>query len=146
MNDILKDIIRSNLSSGHVLLEVKVNTNGDYVRIIIDSEKGITLEDTTKLSQKLKILEKFNDELPESYRLEISTPGVDRSLEFPFQYRKNINRMVNINILNDTSNKSITGKIIDANDLAVMVSNRSGNIDNISYDNIQSAKINLSFK
>ena len=146
MNDILKDIIRSNLSSGHVLLEVKVNTNGDYVRIIIDSEKGITLEDTTKLSQKLKILEKFNDELPESYRLEISTPGVDRSLEFPFQYRKNINRMVNINILNDTSKKSITGKIIDANDVAVMVSNRSGNIDNISYDNIQSAKINLSFK
>ena len=49
-------------------------------------------------------------------------------------------------ILKDGIQNSITGKIIDANDESVMVSNKSGDIDSILYENIHSAKVNLSFK
>ena len=146
MNEKLKNIIESYLSAGDVLLELKIHERGDYVRIVIDSENGVTLSQTTDLSRKLKNSEEFNNELPEIYRLEISTPGVDRSLEFPFQYRKNIDRLVNMKILKDGSQNSITGKIVDANDESVMVSNKSGDIDSILYENIHSAKVNLSFK
>ena len=146
MNEKLKNIIESYLSVGDVFLELKIHERGDYVRIVIDSENGVTLSQTTDLSRKLKNSDEFNNELPEIYRLEISTPGVDRSLEFPFQYRKNIDRLVNMKILKDGIQNSITGKIIDANDESVMVSNKSGDIDSILYENIHSAKVNLSFK
>ena len=146
MNEKLKNIIESYLSVGDVFLELKIHERGDYVRIVIDSENGVTLSQTTDLSRKLKNSDEFNNELPENYRLEISTPGVDRLLEFPFQYRKNIDRLVNMKILKNGSQNSITGKIIDANDESVMVSNKSGDIDSILYENIHSAKVNLSFK
>ena len=146
MRDNLKDIIRSNLLEGQILLDLSVNSGRDYVRIVIDSEDNVTLSDTTKLSRKLKLLEEFNDQLAEFYRLEISTPGIDRALEFPFQYRKNIDRQINIVTLKNGNQKTLKGKIIKASDEYVSVSNRSGNISNISYDSIKSAKIKLSFK
>ena len=146
MNDVMKDIIYSNLSEGQVLLELKVNTRRDYVCVIIDSESGITLEETTRLSRKLKLIEKFNSELAESYRLEISTPGIDRSLEYPFQYRKNIDRNINIKIVKNGVEKNLKGKIVGANNESVTVSSRSGNVSNVSYDFIESAKVKVSFK
>ena len=146
MRDNLKDIIRSNLLAGQILLDLSVNSGRDYVRIVIDSEDNVTLSDTTKLSRKLKLLEEFNNQLAEFYRLEISTPGIDRTLEFPFQYRKNIDRKINIKILKNGKQETLKGKIIKASDEYVSVSNRSGNISNISYDSIKSAKIKLSFK
>ena len=146
MRDNLKDIIRSNLLEGQILLDLSVNSGRDYVRIVIDSEDSVTLSDTTILSRKLKFLEEFNDQLAEFYRLEISTPGIDRKLEFPFQYRKNIDRQINIKILKDGNQETLKGKIINASDEYVSVSNRSGNISNISYDSRKSAKIKLSFK
>ena len=146
MRDNLKDIIRSNLLAGQILLDLSVNSGRDYVRIVIDSEDNVTLSDTTKLSRKLKLLEEFNNQLAEFYRLEISTPGIDRTLEFPFQYRKNIDRKINIKILKNGKQETLKGKIIKASDEYVSVSNRSGSISNISYDSIKSAKIKLSFK
>ena len=111
MNDVIKDIVSSNLLEGQVLLELKVNARRDYVCAIIDSENGITLEETTKISQKLKLFEKFNSELAESYRLEVSTPGIDRALEYPFQYRKNIDRNINIKMVKNGIRKKLKGKI-----------------------------------
>ncbi len=146
MNDVIKDIVSSNLSEGQMLLELKVNARRDYVCIIIDSEYGITLEETTRLSRKLKLFEKFNSELSESYRLEISTPGINRALEYPFQYRKNIDRIIKIKIIKNGIEKILKGKIVGANNESVTVSNRSGNVSNVSYDYIESAKVKVSFK
>ena len=146
MSDVIKDIVNSNLTEGQVLLELKVNARRDYVCVIIDSENGITLKETTGLSRKLKLFEKFNSELAESYRLEISTPGIDRALEYPFQYRKNIDRNINIKFVKNGTEKKIKGKIVGVNNESVTVSSRSGNVSNVSYDSIESAKIKLSFK
>ena len=146
MNDVIKDIVSSNLSEGQVLLELKVNARRDYVCVIIDSENGITLEETTRLSRKLKLFEKFNSELAETYRLEISTPGIDRALEYPFQYRKNIDRSINIKFVKNGIEGKLKGKIIGANNESVTVSSKSGNVSNVSYDSIESAKVKVSFK
>ena len=146
MNDVIKDIVSSNLLEGHVLLELKINARRDHVCVIIDSENGITLEETAKISRKLKLFEKFNSELADSYRLEISTPGIDRSLEYPFQYRKNIDRNINIKMVKNGIKKKLKGKIIGANNKSVTVSSRSGNVSTVSYDSIESAKLRVSFK
>ena len=146
MDDVIKDIVSSNLLEGQVLLELKVNARRDYVCAIIDSENGITLEETTKISRKLKLFEKFNSELAESYRLEVSTPGIDRALEYPFQYRKNIDRNIKIKMVKNGIRKKLKGKIIGADKESVTISSRSGDVSNVSYDSIESAKIKLSFK
>ena len=42
--------------------------------------------------------------------------------------------------------KKIKGKIVGVNNESVTVSSRSGNVSNVSYDSIESAKVKVSFK
>ena len=54
MNDTLISIVNSHLSTGYVLLDVSEDKRGNYIRIVIDSEGAVTLDDTTRLSESLR--------------------------------------------------------------------------------------------
>ena len=54
MNDKLKNIVEPHLAEGHILLDAVEDPRGSYLRIIIDSENSITLEETTSLTKNLK--------------------------------------------------------------------------------------------
>ena len=90
MNDKLKNIVEPHLAEDHILLDAVEDPRGSYLRIIIDSENSITLDETTSLTKNLKVSAEFETMYPNGYRLEVSTPGLDNSLKFPFQYKKNI--------------------------------------------------------
>ena len=54
-----------------------------YLRVYIDKEGGIDIEDCQALSEKLEeVLDKRNV-VPDSYILEVSSPGIDRVLRKP---------------------------------------------------------------
>ncbi|RMG68414.1 MAG: ribosome maturation factor RimP [Nitrospirae bacterium] len=50
------------------------------VRVIIDSEQGITIEDCERVSRQLEALLDIEDPIEGSYNLEVSSPGLDRPL------------------------------------------------------------------
>lgn len=51
-----------------------------YLRIFIDSESGITVEDTERMFRRMDVLLDEADPIAESYCLEVSSPGVEREL------------------------------------------------------------------
>ncbi len=51
-----------------------------YLRVYIDKEGGIDIEDCQELSEKLEAELDRVDLIPESYILEVSSPGIDRVL------------------------------------------------------------------
>lgn len=66
------------------------------VLIIVDSDKGLTIEDCANLSREFS---KTLDDSPlfeESYLLEVSTPGLDQPLKLKRQYFKNIGRRLKV--------------------------------------------------
>ncbi len=59
-----------------------------YLRIYIDKEGGVTIEDCESVS---RILEKKLDEkdpIEQAYILEVSSPGIDRPLKKPLEGKK----------------------------------------------------------
>ena len=50
------------------------------LRVSIDHEQGIQLEDCVRIDQKLQKLLDENDPIEEAYTLEVSSPGIDRPL------------------------------------------------------------------
>ncbi len=50
------------------------------VRVIIDSEQGITIDDCERVSRQLEALLDIEDPIDGSYNLEVSSPGLDRPL------------------------------------------------------------------
>ena len=51
-----------------------------YLRVYIDKEGGIDIEDCQELSEKLEAELDEKNTIPESYILEVSSPGIDRVL------------------------------------------------------------------
>ncbi len=125
-------------------MDISENTRSNFIRVVIDAERPVTLDDTTNLSKKLRNDDELDIRFPEGFRLEVTTPGLDKTLESPFQFRKNIDRKLKINFSNGDGTQTITGTLIDANDTCVYIRD-SGQDFNLRYDQINSAKVLISF-
>jgi len=140
----LTQIVENYLSSDLILMDISENTRGNFIRVVIDAERPVTLDDTTNLSKKLRNDDELDIRFPDGFRLEVTTPGLDKALESPFQFRKNIDRVLKINFSNGDGTQTVTGTLIDANDTCVNL-NESGQEISLRYDQINSAKVLISF-
>jgi ribosome maturation factor RimP len=62
---------------------------GRVLRIFIDKEGGAGIEDCSNVSKGLAALLDVDDPIPGgAYQLEVSTPGLDRSLKLPWHFEK----------------------------------------------------------
>ncbi len=80
--------IVSELLAGQDVIElvdveyVKEHTDW-YLRVYIDKDGGIDIEDCQELSEKLEVQLDERNVIPDSYILEVSSPGIDRVLRKP---------------------------------------------------------------
>ena len=85
---------------GYYLYDVEYVKEGkDYfLRIYIDNENGISLEDCEKVSNCVtEILDKA-DYIKEQYFLEVSSPGVERILRKDKHFEENLNQEIEIKL------------------------------------------------
>jgi ribosome maturation factor RimP len=145
MSDEIKNIIEPFLEDGQILMDVTHDVRGNFIRIIVDSEQALTLNDTANLTRSIKNSVETVSGFPDGVRIEVSTPGLDWPLSKPFQYRKNLNRNLEVVYNEDKSSTNITGKIISASDESFEL--ESGNKTlSLDYDQVKSALIEISFK
>ncbi len=67
---------------GYELIEIEYHPNPKFgvLRLYIDSENGIQIDDCSTVSQQISALIDVEDPLPGKFNLEISSPGLDRPL------------------------------------------------------------------
>ena len=67
---------------GYELVEIEYNPSSRHglLRLYIDHEDGIQLDDCTDVSNQLSALLDVEDPIPGHYNLEVSSPGLDRPL------------------------------------------------------------------
>src|SRR5688572_12542448 len=92
------------------------------VLIIIDSDKGITIDDCANLSREIS--KEFDDSqlFDDSYMLEVSTPGLDQPLRLTRQYHKNIGRRVKVVI----QEQVLEGKLVEVGDEKIKLEQEIG--------------------
>ena len=107
----IKNIITRKLADPNQFLVdviVKGHKGPKKVLIIIDSDKGVTIDDCANLSREISKafddLQLFDD----SYMLEVSTPGLDQPLRLARQYYKNIGRRIKV----VTHQQAVEGKLV----------------------------------
>ena len=68
---------------GYYLWDVEFVKEGadKYLRITIDNEEGITIEDCEKFHRGIDPILDEADPIPEAYILEVSSPGIERDLK-----------------------------------------------------------------
>ena len=88
--DNVKNIIESLIPSDFVVIDYNDFSQSGKIKLIIDSYKGVDLKSTSTLARKIKKSDIINNIYPNGLQLEISSPGIDADLKYPFQFSKNI--------------------------------------------------------
>ena len=71
-----------------VLLEFNAHKGSALVRLFIDAPGGVTLGDCEKVSREVEGRLDVADPIPQNYRLEVSSPGLDRPLVKPGHFER----------------------------------------------------------
>jgi len=134
-------------SLGLTLWDLELRKQGPQwlLRIYIDRETGgVTLGDCEAVSRDLGTILDVEDVIPHSYTLEVSSPGLDRSLTRPEHYRKCRGSLVKIKTFQPVNGgKVFKGKLADLDDLVVVLEQDSGETLRIPLDNVSKASLEV---
>ncbi len=125
---------------------IEIVLRGDKMRrvveLYVDSEAGVSLGLCQEISKSL-IQEIDTTALaPGTYRLEVSSPGIDRPLKFPWQYRKHSGRKVEVSWNEETGKQSGTGKLLSVdNDGIVFQPDKGAEERHIAFGSIIETRI-----
>ena len=86
---------------GYELSDIEVKQHGreKLLRLFIDKPDGISLDDCESVSRQVSLLLDVEDPISEDYVLEISSPGLNRTLKKYDHYQKFLNSEVKIKLL-----------------------------------------------
>lgn len=89
------------------LVEVEFKKEGAdwYLRIYIDKEGGITIDDCQEVSEEISDLLDEADPIEQSYIFEVSSPGIDRPLKTDRDYEKNRGKEVEVKLFSPLDGK-----------------------------------------
>lgn len=68
------------------------------LRVYIDSEEGVTIDDCEKVSRQISAILDVEDPIAGEYTLEVSSPGLDRPLFAVEQYVAYVGEVINVRL------------------------------------------------
>ena len=136
---------------GLELVEIEYVKEGKnwFLRVYIDKELGVDIEDCGNVSEKLS--EKLDevDPIPQNYFLEVSSPGAER----PLKKEKDFNKAIGKNVYVKTyepidGEKAFEGTLLDFDGnsvtIEVKIKTRKKTVI-IPYEKVASARLAVSF-
>ena len=128
---------------GAVVIDVvaRGEARAPVFEIFVDTLEGVTLDLCRDINRDVQEL--LDREFEGArYRLEVSSPGSDRSLKFPWQYRKHIGRTLELTVVTEGSRTTLTGRLQGFSDAGVTVETGPGNkVTEVGFSTIVAARV-----
>jgi ribosome maturation factor RimP len=101
--------------AGYDLEELVVTPAGrrSVVRVVVDRDQGVTLDDIAEVSRAVsEVLDRNDDGMGRTpYVLEVTSPGVDRPLTQERHWRRNLGRLVTVAVGPAGRTQEVTGRV-----------------------------------
>ena len=127
--------------------ECQLGVKTAHVRIYIDRQEGVTLDDCSRVSQQLSAVLDVEDPIQVPYTLEISSPGINRPLFSAEQMKSAIGNKVKVKTLwAIEERRNFKGTLEEVGDENIMINIESDTFLSIPMNAIKSAKLDLDIK
>ena len=124
-------------------IEIIGSSHSPLLRIYIDKEEGVTLEDCEKVNKHVYQLLLDNEYFHENGSIEVSSPGVDRKFFKIEQYAKFVGEQLKVRFKEEDKFVTKKGELLEVENKEIILS--TGNEKNyIKFNDIERA--NLEFK
>ena len=126
---------------GFYLEDITITSAGrrSMLTVIVDGDTHLSLDQVTVSTKAIsEIVENIQSLGQAPFTLEVTSPGLDRPLTKPRHWRKNIDRLVNIVLLDG---KEIKGRVKDATEISATVDEQV-----VKFSDIKRATLEIEFK
>ncbi|MDP3298042.1 MAG: ribosome maturation factor RimP [Thermodesulfovibrionia bacterium] len=113
-----------------------------FLRVIIDKEGGVTIDDCEQVSREIEAQLDVEDPIPYPYTLEVSSPGLDRPLKTQGDFKRFCGKTARIVTSTPVENQTFfIGEIIEAGDTDVTLLLSKDKKINVQYKDIVRARL-----
>lgn len=131
-----------NLGYELVLLEYNAHRGSGLLRLFIDAAGGVTLGDCEKVSREVEGLLDVEDPIPQNYRLEVSSPGLDRPLVKPAHFERFAGAQVRVQLLApQDGRRKFRGVLRGMRGGGVVLETQDAGTVELALDNIERARL-----
>jgi ribosome maturation factor RimP len=120
------------------------------VRIYVDRSGGITLGECARISHGVSDRLEIEDSIAGKYKLEVSSPGLDRPLVTEADFRRAVGRNLRISLADSgeggLSGSEVVGEILSVEDGAVNVRLAGGRVVVLRPEQIKKAVLVIDFR
>lgn len=129
-------------------IEVKPSSAQGLVRIVLERKDvagpgtGITLAELTDVTRQLNYLLDVEDFIPFRYRLEVTSPGVERELAKPAHWSRNIGETVRVVLREQTPDGAIVlkGTLLRNDEICAEINCEDGVVRIANFDVVKRAR------
>jgi len=129
--------------TGFFLIDVEIKGgNQPVIWVYVDAEnRGINMDECADFSKELSFLMDAHEVFGGSYRLNVSSPGVGRSLSDKRQYPKNKGRKTRIKFKDNENYLKVEGILKEVSDSEIMVEKEDGSLQAVTFDQLVEARV-----
>ena len=113
-----------------------------YLRVFIDREGGIEIDDCQNLSERLEEELDKRDIIPDSYILEVSSPGLDRVLKKDRDFQREMGKTVDVSLYAPMDGKKLLVGTLTAYGDGKITLDES---QEISMDKVSQVRLHIDF-
>jgi len=126
------------------LVDMQLNVTGKagMIRLFVDRDGGININECSEVSRSISELIFRKDLFPRNYRLEVSSPGLDRPLTTKKDFQRNVGKDIILEYKVESDFKKIEGKIASADDELFIINDKNESFS-VPFSNINNGKIKL---
>jgi len=111
------------------------------LRVFIDKNEGISIEDCERVSSHISKVLDAEGELSEDYMLEVSSPGIDRKFFRIEQYSNYIGRNIKVKYLTEENKyQTIIGELSEVKEFLLRIKQHDKDIQ-IAFSSIKKASL-----
>jgi ribosome maturation factor RimP len=132
-------------SAGLDLEDLSVTAAGRrrLLRIAVDRDGGVSLDDVAAVSQRVSAALDSSDVMGgQPYVLEVGSPGVGRPLTHPKHWRRAVGHLVEVTLVGGSS---ISGRVLVVDDGGVVLDVPGGD-HRVSFDSVARARVEVEFR
>jgi ribosome maturation factor RimP len=124
-------------------IEYRRESGGWVLRLILDEEGGITLEDCARVSREVGRSLDVEDVILTPYTLEVSSPGLTRPLKTEKDFLKFRHRLVKVKTVDPVQNRrQFKGKLLGVSENGVEIEG-DGGVFQIPLSNVAKANLEI---
>jgi ribosome maturation factor RimP len=129
---------------GAFLVDLAIKGDGrrQLLEVFCETERGITIGECAEISREVLPLVETSGILGESFRLDVSSPGVGEPLKDRRQYKSNIGRGMSVKYTDAGETKQVEGDLVSLTDGEITLKTETASIE-LGFDSIMEARVKL---